>query len=64
MEHEFHLFFNCNRFSQQRQRHISQWYSNDYTFHNFCNLIKSKNEGRKRNIVFFFVQEIMKIVDN
>jgi hypothetical protein len=63
IEDELHVFFICNRLSQQRQRYISPWYSHDYTFHNFCNLIKAKNEENIKNIAFF-VHEIMKIVDN
>jgi ribosomal protein L36 len=50
---EFHVFFICNKFFQQRQSYISPWYSNVCTFHNFCNLIKTKNEEKIKNIAYF-----------
>jgi hypothetical protein len=51
-EEELHVFFNCNRFSQQRQRYITARYSHDYTFHIFCNLIKTQNDEKIKNNAF------------
>ena len=63
IEDEYHVFFVCERFNEERQRYISPWFTHDCNFNNFCNIMQTQNDDRIKCIAFF-VHEILKCKDN
>ena len=62
IEDEFHVFFKCPRFNQERQMFIFSWYNGEHNFLNFCNLMQISDESKLKSIAFF-ITEIMKKKD-
>lgn len=63
IEDEFHVFFKCYKYRQERQTFIHSWYAGGNEFPHFINLMQSLNVDRIKYVAFY-VNAIMKLKDN
>ena len=55
IEDEFHVFFICNKFQQQRQQYILSWYDGRFEYNKCCILMTIKSCHKH-----FYVHAIMR----
>ena len=63
VENEFHAFFNCYQYTNERRRYLYTWYRGPPTLDSFYSLMQNENESIVRKIAIY-ISAIMKVKEN
>ena len=63
VESEFHAFFNCYQYTNERRRYLYTWYRGPPTLDSFYSLMQNENESIVRKIAIY-ISAIMKVKEN